>query len=91
VKFDEARPAAAKACFRYGASNSTYRVEETVSGRIATMLPWPAAASGFRGAIAEKSLVRPVYEIETELALPVLLGLAAARRGRGRGRRRAAA
>ena len=35
-------PAAVKACFRYGASNSTYRVEDVVSGRITVTLPLPA-------------------------------------------------
>src|SRR5262249_27998023 len=47
---DEVYPAAVKACFRYGASKSTYRVDDVVSGRITpTCRPLaplvPAAAS----------------------------------------------
>ena len=39
---------------RYGASNSTYRVDETVSGRITATFPLPFAASGLMVFIAEK-------------------------------------
>ena len=57
------RPAAAAAFLRSGASNSTYRVELVVSGRIAAILPLPAAASDFSAAIAEKSFVNDVAEM----------------------------
>jgi hypothetical protein len=46
-----------------GASNSTYRVELVVSGRIAAILPWPSEASDFSALIAEKLLVN----CETEM------------------------
>src|SRR3974390_1982777 len=49
-------PASVSAFVIYGASNSTYRVEVTVSGRIAATLPFPAEASGFRVDIALRSL-----------------------------------
>src|SRR5215469_10223616 len=48
-------PASVKAFVIYGASNSTYRVEVTVSGRIAATLPFPAEASGFRLDMALRS------------------------------------
>src|SRR6266568_148433 len=38
-------PAAVNACFRYGASNSTYLVDDVVSGRITATEPLPAAAT----------------------------------------------
>jgi hypothetical protein len=72
VNWDDVRPASVRASFRYGASNSTYRLELTVSGRIAATLPLPAATSGFRLAMAEKVLVRSLVEIETELAVELL-------------------
>ncbi len=46
-----------------------------MSGRIATTLPLPSAASGFRDAIAEKLLFRSLVEIETVLGLAVLLAV----------------
>lgn len=42
--------------FRYGASNSTYRVDDTVSGRITATLPLPRAASGLSVAMADRLL-----------------------------------
>src|SRR5579863_4594185 len=58
------RPAAAAAFFRYGASNSTYRVELVVSGRIAAILPFPADASDLSAAIAEKLVLNDVAETD---------------------------
>ena len=46
-----------------GWSNSTYRVELVVSGRIAATLPLPAAPRGFSAAIDEKSLVNDSAEM----------------------------
>src|SRR5271170_5822871 len=59
------RPAVARAWLRYGASNSVYLSEETVSGRMASTLPLPAAASGFRSDIAEKVRFSCSVEIDT--------------------------
>ena len=50
---------------RYGASNSVYRAEETVSGRMAATLPLPRAARGFSAAIAEKVLSNCPTGIDT--------------------------
>ena len=66
VTSEEDRPAVLKACFRYGASNSTYRVEETVSGRITVTLPLPAEATDLRPAIALKVLLRLLTEIDAD-------------------------
>src|ERR1700728_2129305 len=71
VRSDEDRPASVNASLRYGASNSTYRVEETVSGRITVTLPLPAAATDFRSAMALKVLLRSAMEIAAA-ALPAL-------------------
>jgi len=71
VKSEDDRPAAVTACLRYGASNSTYRVEETVSGRITAMVPLPAEATDLRPAIAVKELLRWLTEIGTAGALLV--------------------
>src|SRR5690349_17804309 len=60
-------PAAVKACFRYGASNSTYRVDDVVSGRITATEPLPALATDLSWDIAEKELLRSLTEID---ALP---------------------
>src|SRR6202012_6036728 len=57
-------PAARSAFLMSGWSNSTYRVELVVSGRIAAILPLPEAASDFRAAIAVKSLVNDDVEID---------------------------
>src|SRR6201992_2702763 len=67
---DEVRPAVVSALVRYGASNSVYRAEETVSGRITPMLPLPLAASGFSDAIAEKSRVKDDVEMLGTLPEP---------------------
>ena len=58
-----------------------YRAEVVVSGRITPTPPLPCAASGLSLAIAEKSFVKSVAEIDgTDAALlePVLLELGAA-------------
>src|ERR1700760_2786766 len=52
---DDERPAEDRALVRYGASNSVYRAEVTVSGRMTPTLPLPLLASGFSLAMAEKS------------------------------------
>src|ERR1700728_2142020 len=57
-------PAVASAWLRYGASNSVYRAEETVSGRMTPTLPLPKAARGFRVAIASKVRLRSPIEID---------------------------
>src|ERR1700742_429818 len=64
-------PAWVNACFRYGASNSTYRVEDVVSGRITATEPLPALATDLSCAIAEKELLRSLIEIDAPLALPL--------------------
>ena len=78
VNCEGERPASARAWVRYGASNSVYRAEVTVSGRITATLPLPLAASGFRLDIAEKVRsselteivgVDPLLELELELEL----------------------
>src|ERR1700734_1670066 len=50
-------PAFWKDSFRYGASNSTYRVDDTVSGRITVTLPLPLAARGLSVVMAANELV----------------------------------
>src|ERR1019366_6513955 len=72
VMSDAGSPAAAAACLIIGASNSTYRVELVVSGRVAAILPLPQLASDFSAAIAEKSFVNDVAEM---LGVAVLLGV----------------
>ena len=57
VYCDDVSPAFWKDSFRYGASNSTYRVDETVSGRITAMLPLPLATRGLSVAMAENVLL----------------------------------
>ncbi len=69
VNCEDDRPASVRACVRYGASNSVYRAEETVSGRITATLPLPAAASGFSVDMAEKSRVSWTREIVTDVVL----------------------
>ena len=71
VKSEVDSPAVVKACLRYGASNSTYRVDETVSGRITAMVPLPAEATDLRPAIAVKELLRWLTEIGAAGALLV--------------------
>ena len=60
------RPARARAWVRYGASNSVYRAEETVSGMMAATLPLPAAARALSAAIALKVRFRLVIEMDTD-------------------------
>ena len=62
VKSDAGQPGGGEGRFRYGASNSTYRVEDTVSGRITVTPPLPAAATDFSCAIAENELSRSLTE-----------------------------
>ena len=52
---DVVSPAFGNDSFRYGASNSTYRVDDTVSGRITATLPLPLAARGLSFAIAREA------------------------------------
>src|ERR1035437_9654227 len=49
------RPAAAKACFRYGASYWTYRVDVCVAGRSTPTTPLPCAANPVSCYMLEKS------------------------------------
>src|SRR5437660_2780613 len=72
------RPALDMALLRYGSSNSTYRVEVVVSGRIAATAPLPEDASDFSWLIAEKSLVNDVADSDGAAALDELLDVAAA-------------
>src|SRR5215469_11696536 len=65
---EEDRPAVLSALDRYGASNSTYRVEVTVSGRITATRPLPAEATDLRPAIAEKLLLRSLTEMDAAAA-----------------------
>src|SRR5579875_3870583 len=63
---------------RPGASNSVYRAEVTVSGRMTATLPLPSAASGLSAVIAEKVRFRSVTLIEgTAADVPELAVLAA--------------
>src|SRR5665213_947945 len=55
-------PAAANALVRYGASNSVYRDDVTVSGRITATLPLPADVTDLRLAMVVKSLVNVVTD-----------------------------
>src|ERR1700722_10791091 len=72
TKSELASPAAVKACFRYGASNSTYRVDDTVSGRMTATEPLPADVTDLSCAIAEKELLRSPTEMEPLALLPPL-------------------
>src|SRR6201999_2447893 len=60
---DDLSPAAVRALVRYGASNSVYRAEVTVSGRMTPTLPLPLAASDLSWDIAEKSRVKSDVEM----------------------------
>src|SRR5579863_1587667 len=80
VRLADGRPAAANAAFRYGASNSTHRLDDVVSGRMTATLPLPlgaSAASAFR-AVNEGSMSLTVRDgvPELELAGPALEGAA---------------
>ncbi len=76
---DAGTPAASNAFFSIGWSNSTYRVELVVSGRIAATFPLPLAPSGFSTFSAVNVLLNELAEIvgvpldELELALLVAL------------------
>ena len=80
---DAGTPAASSAFFSIGWSNSTYRVELVVSGRIAATFPLPLAPSGFNTFIAVNVLLNelaeidgvPPDELELELALEELVAL----------------
>src|SRR6201989_1523575 len=67
---DDDRPADCRALVRYGASNSVYRADVTVSGRMTPPLPLPLDASGFSDAIAEKSRVKDDVEMLGTLPEP---------------------
>src|SRR6266851_458588 len=62
------RPASPSAWVRYGASNSVYRAEVTVSGRMTATLPLPAAASGFSADIADMVRSNAPTEIDGTVA-----------------------
>src|ERR1700753_1232987 len=79
---DDDRPADCRALVRYGASNSVYRADVTVSGRMTPTLPLPLDASGFSLAMAEKSRVKSDAEmLGALLDAPPLLGGAPVGRG----------
>src|ERR1039457_2070332 len=61
---EDDRPAVVRALVRYGASNSVYLAEETVSGRMTPTFPLPLAVIAFSPAIAEKSLVKELALID---------------------------
>src|SRR5438105_7122817 len=63
------RPAAWKAFARYGASKLTYRAEVVVSGSNTPIFPFPCAASDLSWAMAEKSLVNDVAEMDAAAAV----------------------
>src|SRR5665811_2160220 len=60
LKLLEESPAAAKACFRYGASYWTYRVDVVVSGRSTPTMPLPCEASPVSCFMSAKSDVNSV-------------------------------
>ena len=74
-------PAASSAFFRSGWSNSTYRVELVVSGRIAATFPLPLAPSALSTFNAVNVLLNELAEIVgvplDELALELELALVA--------------
>jgi hypothetical protein len=78
---DEGTPAASSAFFSIGWSNSTYRVELVVSGRITAIFPLPLEPSGFSTFSAVNVLLKSLAEIvgvppdELELALVELVAL----------------
>src|SRR5665811_1175369 len=51
-------PAASNACFRYGASYCTYRVDVVVSGRSTPIMPLPCEASPVSSFMSAKSAVK---------------------------------
>src|SRR5258708_69376 len=69
VRSAAGRPAAANACFSSGVSNSTYRVEDTVSGRMTATLPLPAAAMDVSCDMALNVLFRLPIEMDAAGAL----------------------
>jgi hypothetical protein len=77
VKSDDGNPAFSNASARYGASNSTYRADDVVSGRITPTLPLPFAVNEVRAVMAEKSLVKPLAEVEAGAAVVVGVALGA--------------
>ena len=78
---DAGTPAASSAFFSIGWSNSTYRVELVVSGRIAATFPLPLAPSGLSTFSAVNVLLNELAEIvgvppdELEAALVLLVAL----------------
>src|SRR5215472_10984752 len=75
---DGGRPAPVSAWVRYGASNSVYRAEVTVSGKITATSPLPAAASGFSVDIADMVRSNWLTDIDTDPAGGLELPLAGA-------------
>src|ERR1700691_2700015 len=75
--WDGVRPARARACCRYGASNSVYLAEETVSGRMTATLPLPSLARGFNVVMAEKVRFSELSEADGVAEEPELLPLLA--------------
>src|SRR5580693_2062663 len=78
---DAGTPAASSAFFSIGWSNSTYRVELVVSGRIAATFPLPLVPSGLSTFSAVNVLLNELAEIvgvpldELELELVALVAL----------------
>src|SRR5580693_2014486 len=81
-------PAVARAWLRDGASNSVYRAEDTVSGRMTATLPLPVAAMGLKvrsswvieiDGTVPAELEEPEVELELLDELAELLQAAAAR------------
>src|SRR5665647_122334 len=58
LKLAAERPAASKACFRYGASYWTYRVDVVVSGRSTPIMPLPCEAKPVSCFMSAKSAVK---------------------------------
>ena len=71
-------PAIANADFKYGASNSVYRVELTVSGRITAMVPLPLATTLFKYFMVDILVLKVLSETVGVLALLTAGNMAAA-------------
>src|SRR5215469_12188580 len=61
ICFEFGSPASVIALARYGRSNCSYRIEDTVSGRMAATLPEPCEARTLIVAMVEKSSLKSVY------------------------------
>ena len=73
VKSEVLSPAVVNARVRYGASNSVYRADETVSGRMTATLPLPSAARPVRPFMAVKVLVKEVVERVLGVLAPLVV------------------